>query len=325
MAGLSLAYLLAKQENTSKKILVFDSNSFAQTCSLHSTAVVAGRGVSEGHSALGDALVKAFETFKLHVKQDSPQGIYPIKQHTVSITKLDSFKLRYPSATECASAGIVSFQKPQMTFSEDAFLVDPEVYLDWLRHKAKNKVEFIPEFVTHVSEEGELTLKTQSGAEWKAHQIVFAAGSWNPLWNSTRELKIKSQKVHGAYLEFSNVEYGHESFSLTFEGDNFIYHGQTKKLLIGSTTDQKANLLASSKKLLEIYQRLTFQLQMKLPDFHSGEIKVGLREKAPKREPYISHNGNLWSMGGLYKNGFSLGMFLANSLIQKMSDAHHDP
>ncbi len=74
IAARSLLYVMAKK-NIREKVLVFYSDSFAFPCSLHSTAIVAPRGVSTGHSALGDNLYEGFVRFSRHVEEDFPRGV----------------------------------------------------------------------------------------------------------------------------------------------------------------------------------------------------------------------------------------------------------
>ena len=58
-------------------------------------------------------------------------------------------------------------------------------------------------------------------------------------------------------------------------------------------------------------------MTFKLPEYQEGSIKVGLREKAKKREPYIHAEGNLIYLGGLYKNGFTLSLKLTKDLSRQ--------
>lgn len=309
VAGLSLAYVLAKRSNPPQKILVFDSDSFAPACSLRSTAIVAPRGVSAGYSELGDELVAAFTCFKQHIEVDKPQGIFPVKQFSGASTKLEAFKLRYPHGVEKSSIGFLTLKDALYIAEEDAFMVDPAIYLNWLREEAKNVI-FINEFVIEVSDDG--VVKTQAN-EWATDKVVFTSGVHNTLLGPAR-----SKKVQGAYFEFSDVDLGSTPISVTLDGDNFIYHAHTKKLLIGSTTDERIHFLPNETKLSEIYRRLASRLTFSLPPLSTGVVRVGLREKAPKRKPYILGEGKFWSIGGFYKNGWSLGLYKARELSQQI-------
>ena len=305
IAGRSLIYALAKQEKIFSEILLFDSDAFAHSCSLRSTAIVAPRGVSTGHSDLGDLIFAAFKTFSAHVEKDIPAGVFPITQYTGAITKLEQFQKRYPNGQMLKKVSPLSFKNELYLATESAYLIDPKIYLDWLLKDSQ--VKLVQDFVTQVSDR---SIKTHSGAEFPFDHVVFAGGVYNQFF----DFKTKSQSAQGSYLEFSNVDYGTDSFSLTLEGDNLIYHAHSHKLLIGSTTASVGHELPPVHELREIYDRLSAQVDLELPSIHEGRIMVGLREKAPKRTPYQVTEGHQSRVGGFYKNGYSLGLHLGKKL-----------
>jgi glycine/D-amino acid oxidase-like deaminating enzyme len=120
IAGQTLIYTLAKEGKKFAKILLFDSDTFAPTCALRSTAIVAGRGVSSGLSDLGDLLCASFQSFVQHVFQDAPDGVYPIKQYTGAQTKLDQFQKRYPQGSLTSSIDQLQFRSEFYLAIEDA-------------------------------------------------------------------------------------------------------------------------------------------------------------------------------------------------------------
>lgn len=313
IAGRSLIYALAKQKKNFSKIILFDSQNFARACSLNSTAIVASRGVTRGHSELGDVILEAFETFHEHVQNDGPLGIYKITQYTVVTSKIDQFKSRYPEATLQKEIKPFGFKKENYLSSEEAYLIDTEVYLNWLTEQSFSDSVFIyDDFVTQV---GEQKLHTQNGGSYDFDHLVFAGG----VSNQNSPFKTVAKSAQGSYLLFSSVDWGEESFSLTFEGDNLIYHGHSKKLLIGSTTLEANHEWPEKKKLHSIYQRIESSLDVSLPAFELGVVKTGLREKAAKRMPYCVTEKNFSRVGGFYKNGYSFGLYFGNKLAQRLT------
>ncbi|MFL5786379.1 MAG: FAD-dependent oxidoreductase [Bacteriovoracaceae bacterium] len=307
IAARSLVYSLAKK-NFPEKLLVFYSDNFAFPCSLHSTAIVAPRGISPGHSPLGDELVGGFERFDRHVKEDRPEGVIKVRQSTGAITKMDEFKKRYP----------IGEMKDGVYFAEeDAYLIRPSEYMAWLLKEAQKNLdlEIIPHFVTEVKDK---KITTQDGKEFTADKIIFAAGVNNDLWSSLFSTPRKTKSAQGSYLEFTKADLGANSFSLTLEGDNLIYDADRKKLLIGSTTKESALELAPEKALKQIYEDLSSRTSWQLPDFQTAIIRVGLREKGPKRESYILNEGHYSMIGGLYKNGYRLTLYLAEKLLSSL-------
>jgi hypothetical protein len=310
IAGRSLIYALAKAPKTFSKIYLFDSDAFAHTCSLRSTAIVAPRGVSSGHSELGDLIFAAFQTFSKHVVKDSPRGVFPITQYTAALSKLDQFQKRYPAGEIKKDFPHFSLKSEMYLAIEAAYLIDPKMYLDWLLQDSQ--VVVINDFVTNIQEQ---SLKTQNGEEFTFDHLVYAGG----VHNQSFAFKTKAKCVQGSYLEFTDVNFGTESFSLTLEGDNLIYHAHTQKLLIGSTSQEVQHEWPMKDELRVIYQRLVSHIELKLPNFDHAMIKTGLREKAPKRTPYLVSEGHQSRLGGFYKNGYSLGLHLGEKLARTLT------
>ena len=312
IAARSLLYAMAKK-NISSKILVFYSDSFAFPCSLHSTAIVAPRGVTAGNSSLGDTLMEGFGRFQKHVSEDAPEGVERIPQYTGALTKLEAFQKRYPDGKKISSIGPLKFQEEIYFTEEEAYLITPSQYLSWLTSEASRKlnVEFVPSFVTEVHEK---TLKTVDGGDFSFDELIVTAGVKNFLWQPLLEADPKSKTVQGSYLEY-DFDFGEKSFSLTLEGDNLIYSHPTKKLLIGSTTQESSWELPPERLLSEIHARLRTRMKNILPEFAQGKMLVGLREKAQKREPYLLKRDAYKIMGGLYKNGYTLGLSLAEKIL----------
>jgi glycine/D-amino acid oxidase-like deaminating enzyme len=307
IAGRSLIYALAKAPKTFSKIYLFDFDDFAHTCSLRSTAIVAPRGVTTGVSGLGDLIFSAFKTFSYHVAEASPQGVFPITQTTMALTKLDQFQKRYPDA---------ELVNGQLTATESAYLIDSQMYLTWLTDNSMElpliiKNDFVNEIIDN-------TLKTQNGEELQFDHLVFAGG----VHNQNFDFKTSAKSVQGSYYEFSQVDYGSESFSLTLEGDNLVYHAHSKILLIGSTSSETVHEWPQNQELTHIYQRLEARFDRALPPISSAIIKTGLREKAPKRTPYVVTEGNRTRIGGFYKNGYSLGLHLGKRLASELAQLY---
>lgn len=317
IVGRSLLYNLTSDQNSFKQILFFESEDFAFPCSLHSTAIVAKRGVTAGHSPLGDKILKGLECFSAHAEMDMPKGIFFIKQFSGAETKLEQFKTRYPDGRNLSRLNDLEVRENYFA-QEEAYLIDPALYLDWLFEKAQASlpVKRISDFVIGLEKGQKIKLKTQSGLEFEVDQVVMAVGSQSSLWkNLLPATKLESSKpVQGAYWEFSKVGWGTDSFSITWEGQNLIYHSHTDKLLMGSTTNEWTHSLPDVTKLQSIYNFFQERVRRPLPDLKQGKILVGHREKASKREPYLIQEENIFFIGGMYKNGYTLSLEMTRSL-----------
>src|SRR5690606_31118365 len=104
------------------RIVIFDAQNFLNKCSLHSTATVALRGITKGHSDLGDTLVESFENFKSHFLNDSPEGVFPIRQFSAVSIDDEKFKNRFPESK--LSNGFLDFK-----FKKEILLNDEESFL----------------------------------------------------------------------------------------------------------------------------------------------------------------------------------------------------
>lgn len=314
IAGRSLIYTLAKERKEFKEIVIFESESFLKACSYRSTAVVAGRGLSLGHSSLGDTLYESFQFFQKHFREDSPEGVQKVLQVSGASKKLAEFQIRYPSGIPTDE-----YTKEKMYSQKDeAFLIDPKTYLDFLLRTAKDfykgNLLTLEDLVIEVNPDGKI--RTQKGREFRFDKVVFAGGVYNRFWSpQAPESKLKTIKAsQGSYVEFSLPKKESPSLSLTLDGHNFIWNDSTKKLLIGSTTLEVPHEIHPKEALEEVYRYFQEKLEEDLPDFSEGMIRIGLREKAQKRSPYFFSVGKLAYMGGFYKNGYTLGMTISSSL-----------
>ena len=317
IAGQTLIYTLAKEGKKFEKILVFDSDTFAPTCALRSTAIVAGRGVSTGHSDLGDLLFSSFQSFHSHVSNERPEGIYRIKQYTGAKSKLDAFQKRYPQGSMTSQVDHLNFKSDYYLAFEEAFLIHPATYLSWLKKYDPSEVKRINSFVTSVEKTSNgLDIQTVDQDKFKADKVIFCGGNYNRYWKGISNSKKlqSSSAVHGSYMEF-DVIFDLPSFSLTLEGHNLIYNEVDKKLIIGSTTESHSLQLPMKQSLKEIYDYIASELLFDLPKFESGKMIVGLREKASKRTPYLFEEDNLIFFGGFYKNGYSLPIHMSKDLV----------
>lgn len=320
--GRSLLYTLAKEQKSFEKITLFSSEEFLPACSLASTAIVAPRGLGRGHSPLGDLLMDGFDCFVKHVGTDQPEGVEVIPQLTGATQKLDQFLNRYPHANKGCEFQNIRFHDELHLAQDQAYLVNPQTYLTWLMSKAlkaRPEIEIVDDLVIQVEQQELIKMRTQKGSDYKFDKVIFTAGAYSRFWSSLApKTKLNSsQSVQGSYLEFNNLKWEIPSFSLTLDGDNLIWNSLDKKLLIGSTSLNVVHNLSPVSQLKEIYFRLMKLVDLDLPAMDLADIRVGLREKAQKREPYVVNIGNVMLMGGLYKNGYSLSLKMAKDLSRQ--------
>lgn len=323
IVGRSLLYNLTAVNFSVDEVILVDSSSFARPCSLYSSAIVAPRGVTRGHSALGDLIVDGFERFAAHVRDLRPDGVYPTNQFTGGFTKLSQLKLRYPGGTMTTSVGGIGIARESYMAREEAFMVDPSVYLEWLLSEAKKKIRVteVNDFVIDYEEgRDDVTLRTHGGKEFRASHVVFATGATSRFWARKFPVSLltTSRPVQGAFLQFQGVNWDLPAFSLTFEGHNVVYRKEALQLLLGSTTHECLHEIPPLAELHLMYDFVKTNLDLNLPSIEQGRVIVGVREKAKKRAPYLFTEGRVSFLGGLYKNGYILSLKMTRTLADRL-------
>lgn len=314
IAGRSVLWALAKQSKNFSRIVIFDAQNFLEKCSLNSTATVALRGITKGHSNLGDTLVESFENFKAHFLSDSPEGVFPIRQFSAVSIEDEKFKNRFPESKLSNGFLDFKFKKEILLNDEESFLIDPSVYLDWLLKSAKIQYEFKNTLVKQTQNvDGKILITDTENNEENFDKVIYTTGAYQKSFNPD----LKTKVVQGSFFSLP-WDFGDESFSLTLDGANFVYQAHKKTVLIGSTSLECSHSLAPEDELLEIYRTLEKVLAFKLPEVDFSLVRVGLREKAPKRSPYLIQRDQEFFLGGYYKNGFSLGLYMAQKLVSKL-------
>jgi hypothetical protein len=318
--GRSFLFHLSQCASADFKIFLFDHSSFATSCSTHSTAVSSLRGTTKGHSPLGDLIVEGFADFKHHVEVDRPAGVAQALQLNASSGEKDSFFKRFSESKMINHFESILFNRSYHAQLEEAFIIHPEIYLSWLLEEAKRKIDItlVSDFVTGFEERDNLVeLTTQSGEKTIADKVLFAGGVFNRFWQGKSEFQFleKSRPIQGSYLHFKNYEGLSESLSITLDGHNLVFRKETKDLLLGASSEELVHELPQTEELKEIYDYFKASTNLSLPPWESGEILVGLREKAPKRSPYLLERNRVLFVGGLYKNGFSLSSLMAKKIL----------
>jgi glycine/D-amino acid oxidase-like deaminating enzyme len=252
------------------------------------------------------------------VHEDGPSGVTTGPQFTGATVKLEQFQKRYPSGSEVLRVGELELKRPTYFAREEAFLIHPPEYLAWLLDESCRclPIEKYNDLVIGLERADVITLSTQRGERFSCDEVILCTGAATRFWRQLfPEGRLHSARpVQGAYFEFTGITGFGSSFSFTIDGDNLIYDAQRKTLLLGSTTADRTYELAHEAELLAVHERLSEKLSLKLPAPGTGTIRVGLREKAPRREPYCERDRNLAALGGFYKNGYTLSLLMAEKL-----------
>ena len=322
IVGKSLLFSLAI-ENRQKydRVIIFESEAFAPSCTLRSTAIVAARGVLPGISPLGDLIHQGISEFRNHVKDYAPRGVYPITQINSALSKEDAFYRRYKEYFKADKVNHLHFTQELPLFVEEAHYVNAVEYCQWLFEKARERIDIvrINQFVTEIDQD--LNVTTLDGEKFKFDHLILAGSIKNKLWSTlVEDSKLtQSKTVKGSFLSFSNIDWGKEGYSLSVDDFNLIYRASSQELLIGATSEQTEIYSTDElEPLISIYDFFSKIVDRKLPAVSSATLITGMREKSSKREPYLGHAGKVSYIGGLYKNGFTLSLKMAKSLVSQL-------
>ncbi len=289
IAGISLVHFL--KQFGCKDITLYDFNEKSLKTSYNSTAVLSSFGVRKGISEFGDLLSDSFDFTYNWIESLNLSGVNPTVHEYFCLKEKneESFDLRFSHLKD---------------FKEHAFLIDSDIFLDALIKK--NNISIQSKFISNLN------------ALSSFDSIILCAGALGKLYNLYPKSpgKVKT----GSYLLWKNIDYP-ESFHKDYYKDFYLsYRRSSKRLLLGSTTESM-NFIGARDELLKAYKTAKNIASCTLPSLVDSQVKIGQRHLGEKRKPaIIEHGHNIFSIQGLYKNGWSLGPYLAYKLARKIMD-----
>ncbi|MFI5391683.1 MAG: FAD-dependent oxidoreductase [Bacteriovoracales bacterium] len=310
-----------QKQKRNLSILKIHSEDLAPSCSLNSTAMVTLRGITKGISPLGDELFDAYQLAESFFKAEKPDGVVPSKFYSIcEEEEKEEYLRRFGSLEE------IEFSTLKDKYSGkiwDGFIINPEKFLTFLQRNTNDSHTSISAMVTTTdfTEEG-VTVSTLDGAKYRAQKLLICAGAYTKIYEPLYPVHdaIKgSQSVPGAYLEIGSVDLGPKSFVVSRGGENLIYWAETKTLKIGTTTQKNGIEAADFAKLKEIYENFQEIIKEELPKISDFKVKVGLRQKGPKRKPFYGKVApNVFALISLYKNGYTFPFLGAKKILNLM-------
>lgn len=281
-------------------------------CSRNSTAVVALQGIKEDISPLGDDLVEAFHKTKEFIKVNNPSGVKRADRYHLSPDDTEKLKVRFGS--------LESHKILNLDFEgvyEEAFIFDPTVFLRWWYDRLEKHphVKLVDDFIV------ELTASEARGLK-EDYSFDFVFDARGAFVTDQLETIEKIQKVPGHYWVWEDVlDVGLNEFTvLTLFGHNLIYHHDTKRLVLGGSTEKDD---ISAPRLDQLHQqRAAFvSLFPNLDDvlcLKKAALFSGVRSKASKRRPTLFfQNENHLIINGFYKNGYTLCHLIGERAVER--------
>jgi hypothetical protein len=287
------------------------------TCSVNSTALVGLHGIQCGLSPLGDLLHNSFFQTEEFIKNHKPDGVTAMKR--LHVDRKEKLEDRFSHNREIVNQTFFAKEMGLGVF-EQAYSFEPVSFMNWwsdrLFHFGLSPVD---EFVTAIEDDRVIGLKE----DYPFDLCINATGALG--------LKLgfgsPGTLVPGQYLVFNDVCFQdcaiNDSFVVSNAGFNLIYNKQKSTLVYGGT-DEKDELLCPK---VSVLRKSLDQLLTRFPQFNftgDCQVKVGARQKAPKRMPQIIEQGNIFHICGLYKNGYTLCHALGQQLAQRINSLIQD-
>lgn len=293
--------------NESKIGLQIDqfSSPLAPATTSTTTSVIAKRGMERGVSDLGDLLLDAYDEWESFYKSNKNiQGVSK-EQFVHRVSKdsdnKDQFLKRFNKFEIVDNAHYIDVH-------ENGYLVDNDIFFDWLKVDQKLKCRQVDQLVT--------------AKDLANYDFVFyftGAIGFNFQLTGKKEIN-QCQQVQGSYLILENHSFQqwfnqHNVFEI--DGVNLINRPSSKQLIIGATSNHwETQYLPDLVKLKQQY--LTVKRYFELPAFDTFKIKTGLRLKGKKRIPYIGvgDQENSFVVNALYKNGYTVAYLGAQRAVE---------
>ena len=262
------------------------------TCSFNSTSIISKAGLQRSVSPLGDQLLDGFEVFEKNFK-DYDYVETALQKH-LPHGDPDNFNKRYSDAPKTC------------------YIVHSTMFLAKLESEFceifGNSLELINETVIS---ENHQSIQLQSR---KLHfkRLFLFLGAGNKLYDKDPG----GRAVVGQYAEVS-TDLGDKGFVRSKGPHNLIYRAMDKTLLVGSLDDKEDELgwpvLGHRSNRLKSF--LT-EFDITLSDDLIWQVKSGVRHKGIKRQPFWGEvRPNVFSVHGLYKNGYTLAFLAAKELL----------
>jgi FAD dependent oxidoreductase len=306
-----------QKQGRNLSILKIHNEKLAPSCTINSTATISLRGATQGISPLGDEIFESYRLAESFIQSENPDGVSPSKFYSlIDDDEKDEYLRRFGSFEE------IDFKLKEKRFGKvwDGYIIDPKRFLSFFHQKNQHTHTSVSAMVTstEITEDG-VSVATLDGATYSARKLLICAGAYTKIYESLYPAHIAisaSQSVPGAYLEKASVDLGLKSFVISRGGENLIYMAETKILKIGATTQKKGIEAPNLTKLSQIYDSFKEIIREDLPGFSEFEIKVGLRQKGPKRMPFYGKiSPNVYALISLYKNGYTFPFLGAKKIL----------
>lgn len=308
-SGVAAAGFLHHRDKFPLEIDHVASPTVAPPCSWSSTAVAALRGTQKGLSPLGDELVEGWREAEQFFQTNPNPGAEEARHYTLVF---DSGKnLQRFSHLTPTQAPLELKSAAQLCVSERAWIIRPREFLAHLRPR-----EAVLTGLQAI--DGQWEASFLGGEKRRYSQVVLASGQWMS-WMAGIVPVPKLRAVQGSYYQWQNCDWGTESFSLSIDETNIVYHAPEQRLLLGATSvKDETGEFADASALEELHRRAQEKIRRDLPAINQARVFTGIRSLSKDRAPFaLNPLPGLHLIGGLYKNGWVMAWRLGRLTAER--------
>lgn len=293
----------------SYNVLQLYQNKWYPPATLAAGALASTYGARPGLSKLGNLNVDSYQFFKKFIQQMelpwSPATMqYFFKKSNEDENSRQAFQTRWKENG-------ISEDSQYMLSQEEAYLIDPVVYMQLLLEKFQAKVQRLETSVM-TAEPHKVT--DHLGRHYTANYILDCTGAYQDHMNKNHKV------VFGSYYAIP-YDYTSPSFAWNLNQINILFHSKSSKLVIGATTQNDQSMVA------DLFKMKNWQHSIDELFAHKGlpaipwklaKLNCGLRSKGPKRLPSFHWDQNTFQISSLYKNGLMYSVWGLQTLGQKI-------
>lgn len=306
IVGRAILYFLTRKFPQARIAQIANEEAFP-SCTRRTTSVVSMGIFEEGISMLGNLLHQAHEFFEDFVKQNSPDGVISCKQYYLP-PEISQDPLKFKQFESRYGSEFVTF-KNLKAVAKNSYVINPAKFLTFLEGSYACDVEFINARVSSLSK-GEVRTLEET---YYTDKVIVATSAYTSLFFKDRNLP-EGKPVKGTYFTW-DIDLNEESFVISQGHYNLIYRDEDKLLLFGANSVDGFNHLHATKEVRDKFSHF-LSLMPELSSLGTPQVETGIRHKGKKRTPYMGEvSDSIYAVTGLYKNGWSAGISLADQLV----------
>ena len=343
VAGVSMLYYLARKAAVRNKEEQFEihliDSPLINKASHMALGVASLMGAKKGHGIIGDYLVEGDKLLRKFYLDHPHAPVQAVTNYHIcrDQKKEAGFKSRFPSSVQSQRVSDLKIEreKPFLFHKSDALIVDMEKWLMFLRKQSFQLSEAFAFNVIfhslHIERIEKLSqglqLICKDGESLTYDKVVLCTGAYGKLWpliGSHEKRLSRDRMVTGCLVEFENVNWVDKSLVLSLDHHTLVYDHQSKKLILGTTSQVDNHFLAPRLDQLKlIYQKFKHFLapDLILEDFSQGKIKTAPRHRGIRKEPFwgaIDDDGKIYAFEALFKSGLFFSFLGAKTLADKI-------